>query len=228
MERHHCMLSGKETMTIMENITGVAGKKGFTGRTVAILLALLFISTTAMAMEPYGGKTNYMSFALGGYSPAGDLDDEGYKSGADFSFSYMHSVEKYFGFGGSLHSYGTKSKKTDKDIGDGKFGSMGIEGLFYFQPNAWRVQPYAAVGPAIYFNALEYDRDVDDEEIDESGVGFGVVIELGVRAFITQRFFGGITFKGFSNEWEVEYREGRDKTYDFGGGVFAFMLGFTF
>ena len=219
--------SGKETINIMKPIKSYGkGKRLFS--LAAVFLVLVLTSTTAVAMAPYGGKKNYMSFALGGYAPGEDLDDEGYKTGADFSFSYMSVVKDYFGFGGSLHTYGTESKKSATDIGDGDFVSMGIEGLFYVQPNAWRVQPYLALGPALYFNGLEYDRDEDDENIDESGVGFGFVMELGVRAFITQRLFGGFSFKGFSNRWEVEYRENKDKTYDFGGGVFAFLLGFTF
>jgi len=197
-------------------------------RVVIIMMALMLMSTATLAMEPYGGKKNYMSFALGGYSPSQDLDDEGYKSGADFCASYMTVVKNYFGFGGSLHTYGTESKKTSEDIGDGDFASMGIEGLFYVQPNYWRVQPFVALGPAIYFNGLEYDRDEDHENIDESGTGFGFVMEVGVRAFITPRLFGGISFKGFSNQWEVEVTENKDKTYNFGGGVFAFLLGFTF
>jgi hypothetical protein len=169
-----------------------------------------------------------MSFAIGGYSPSKDLDDEGYKSGGDFCFNYMNVFKNYFGFGGSLHTYGTESKRMSEDIGDGEFASLGIEGLFYFQPNYWRVQPYFALGPSFYFNGLEYERDVDDDEIDESGVGFGMVMELGVRAFITQRLFSGLSFKGFSNRWELEVTDERDKTYNFGGGVFAFLLGFTF
>lgn len=212
----------------MKKIFRTAGRSGLTTKTVVIVLSLLLLSTSAIAMEPYGGKKHYMSFALGGYSPATDLDDEGYKSGADFSFNYMNAVHSYFGFGGSVHTYGTESKRTSEDIGDGDFASLGIEGLFYIQPSAWRVQPYLALGPGIYFNGLEYDRDVDDKNIDESGVGFGFVMELGVRAFFTQRFFGGFSLKGFSNRWEVEYRDNRDKTYNFGGGVFAFVLGFTF
>jgi hypothetical protein len=197
-------------------------------KVIVIMMALVLTSTVALATEPYGGKKHYMIFAVGGYSPAQDLDDEGYRSGGDFSFSYMNAVKNYFGFGGSIHTYGTESKKTSKDIGDGDFTSLGIEGLFYVQPSFWRVQPYAALGPALYFNGLEYERDIDDEEIDESGVGFGFVMELGVRGFITQRFFGGLSFKGFSNSWEVELSESKDKTYNFGGGVFAFLLGFTF
>jgi hypothetical protein len=197
-------------------------------KAIVIMMVLVLASTTALAMEPYGGKKNNMSFAIGGYSPSEDLDDEGYKSGGDFCFNYMRVVKDYFGFGGSLHTYGTESKKTEEVIGDGNFASMGIEGLFYFQPNYWRVQPFLALGPALYFNGLEYDRDVDDENIDESGTGFGFVFELGVRAFFTQRLFGGLSFKGFSNQWEVEVAENRDKTYNFGGGVFAFLLGFTF
>jgi len=212
----------------MEKNYRMTNKFGLMQKMAGVILALLLIATTAMAMEPYGGKTHYMSFALGGYSPSDDLDDEGYKAGADFSFNYMNAVHPYFGFGGTVHTYGTESKRNNEDIGDGDFASLGIEGLFYVQPSAWRVQPYLALGPGIYFNGLEYDRDVDDKKIDESGVGFGFVMELGVRAFFTQRFFGGFSIKGFSNSWEVEYRENRDKTYDFGGGVFAFLLGFTF
>jgi len=51
---------------------------------------------------------------------------------------------------------------------------------------------------------------------------------LGVRAFFTDRFFGGIVLKAFSNQWNLEIEEGKDKTYQFGGGVMAFELGFTF
>lgn len=197
-------------------------------KVIVIILSLMLTSTVALAMEPYGGKTNYMSFAIGGYSPSEDLDDEGYKSGGDFSFNYMKILKNYFGFGGGVHTYGTESERTTADIGDGDFAALGIEGLFYVQPNHWRVQPYFALGPALYFNGLEYDRDVDDDEIDESGVGFGFVMEMGVRAFITPRFFGGFSFKGFSNSWEVAYRDDKDKTYNFGGGAFSFLLGFTF
>ena len=60
------------------------------GSAILTILALVIIPGTALAMEPYGGKSNYMSFALGGYAPAGDFNDEGYKSGSDFCFNYMH------------------------------------------------------------------------------------------------------------------------------------------
>jgi hypothetical protein len=197
-------------------------------RTIVIILSFLLISSVALAKEPYGGKTNYMSFAIGGYSQSEDLDDEGYKSGGDFAFNYMKALKNYFGFGGGIHTYGTESERTTADIGDGEFAALGLEGLFYVQPNHWRVQPYFALGPGLYFNGLEYDRDVDDEEVDEAGVGFGFVMEFGVRAFITPRFFGGFSFKGFSNVWEVDYTDTDKETYNFGGGVFAFLLGFTF
>ena len=197
-------------------------------KAMIVILTLVLTSTVALAMEPYGGKRHYMSFAVGGYSPSEDLDDEGYKSGGDFCFNYMTVLKNYFGFGGSIHTYATESEKTDADIGDGEFAALGIEGLFYVQPSHWRVQPYVALGPAIYFNGLEYDRDIDDDNVDDSGVGFGFVMELGVRAFITPRFFGGFSIKGFSNLWEVEYTDSDDETYNFGGGVFAFLLGFTF
>ena len=44
----------------------------------------------------------------------------------------------------------------------------------------------------------------------------------------TKRFFGGIVLKGFSNHWNVEIAENKDETYNFGGGVMAFEMGFTF
>ena len=195
---------------------------------MAIVLAVAVTSTAALAQEPHGGKKNYMSFALGGYSPSDDLDDEGYKSGGDFSFNYMHVLTEYLGFGGSVHTYGKESDRISADIGDGDFGSIGIEGLLYVQPLHWRVQPYVALGPGLFFNGLEYKRDVDEDKVDESGTGFGFILELGVRAFVTPRFFGGFSIKGFSNRWNVEIADGRDETYDFGGGVMAFVLGFTF
>jgi hypothetical protein len=192
------------------------------------VLTVLILATAVCAAEPYGGKGNYMSFALGGYVPSEDLSDEGYKSGGDFSFSYMRTLNNYFGFGGGVHTYSTESSRIASDIGNGDFVSIGIEGLFYIQPNQWRVQPYLALGPAIYFNGLEFERDVDDEEIDESGTGFGFVTKLGVRAFFTKRFFGGVVVKAFSNQWELEIEQGKDKSYKFGGSVMAFELGFTF
>jgi hypothetical protein len=197
-------------------------------KSFACLLAILVYTTAAYATDPYGGKGNYMSFALGAYAPSDELSDEGYKSGGDFSFSYMRTIGTYFGFGAGAHVYTTDSSRTTVDIGDGEFASLGIEGLFYVQPNQWRVQPYLALGPAIFFNGLEFTRDVDDEKIDESGSGVGFVTKLGVRAFFTKRFFGGVVLKAFSNQWNLEIEEGKDKTYQFGGGVMAFELGFTF
>jgi hypothetical protein len=90
------------------------------------------------------------------------------------------------------------------------------------------VQPYLGIGPAIYFNSLEYDADADDDGFDESGVGLGGILKAGVRVYITERFFSGLSVKAFSNHWNLDIDEDRDKTYDFGGGVLAFDLGFTF
>ena len=70
-------------------------------KTIVIILTLMLTSTVALAVEPYGGKKHYMSFAIGGYSPSKDLDDEGYKSGGDFCFNYMTVLKNYFGFGGN-------------------------------------------------------------------------------------------------------------------------------
>jgi len=196
---------------------------------ILICLSLIFVfSATVSADEPNGAKRNYISFALGGYVPSGDLDDEGYKSGSDFAVSYMSPVKKYFGFGGGIHTYSTESSRTSADIGNGEFAALGIEGLFYLQLNHRRIQPYFALGPAIYFNGLEYEEDADDDEIDESGSGFGFVTKVGVRAFFNKRFFGGVVLKAFSNQWNVEIEDGKDKSYQFGGGVMAFELGFTF
>ena len=196
---------------------------------ILIWLSIVFIlSAAAYAQEPDRARRNYISFALGGYSPSGDLSDEGYKSGGDFSVSYMSPIKKYFGFGGGIHTYNTESNRTSADIGDGEFAALGIEGLFYIQLNQSRIQPYFALGPAIYFNGLEYEEDTDDDEIDESGSGFGFVTKVGVRAFFNKRFYGGVVLKAFSNQWNVEFEDGKDKTYQFGGGVMAFELGFTF
>jgi hypothetical protein len=196
-----------------------------------ILLCLslvLILSPIVSAEDSDGAKRNYISFALGGYAPSGDLNDEGYKSGGDFTVSYMSPIKKYFGFGGGIHTYSTESNRTSTDIGDGEFAALGIEGLFYFQLNQSRIQPYLALGPAIYFNGLEYEEDADDDEVDESGSGFGFVTKAGVRAFFNKRFYGGVVLKAFSNQWNVEIEDGKDKTYQFGGGVMAFELGFTF
>ena len=195
---------------------------------VLCVLVVLLLAATVQAAESYGGKSNYMSFALGAYAPSEDLRDEGYKSGADFCFSYMRTISNYFGFGAGVHTYTTDSSRTKSDIGDGDIASFGIEGLFYVQPNSWRIQPYLALGPAIYFNGLEYEQDIDDEKVDESGSGLGYVAKLGVRAFFTKRFFGGIVVKGFGNHWNLEIEDGKDKTYQFGGSALSFQLGFTF
>ena len=196
---------------------------------IFVCLAFVFVlSAPLCADEPDGAKRNYISFALGGYAPSGDLSDEGYKSGGDFTVSYMTPIKKYFGFGGGLHTYSTESSRTSADIGDGEFAALGIEGLFYLQLNQSRIQPYLALGPAIYFNGIEYEEDADDDEVDESGSGFGFVTKIGVRAFITKRFYGGLVLKAFSNQWNVEIEDGKDETYQFGGGVMAFELGFTF
>ena len=53
-------------------------------------------------------------------------------------------------------------------------------------------------------------------------------MKAGVRVFITQRFFSGMSVKAFSNNWNLDIDENRNKTYDFGGGVLAFEVGFTF
>ena len=113
-------------------------------------------------------------------------------------------------------------------IGDGDFGSLGIEMLFYMQPNHWQIQPYFGIGPAIYYNFLNYETDGDEDKLDESGVGLGGVIKVGLRAFVTQQFFRGMSLKGFSNSWNLDIDENQDKTLNFGGGVLAFELGFTF
>ena len=153
-------------------------------KSIVYILAVLLFAATAHAADPDADKNNYMSFALGGFAPSEDLEDEGYKSGGSFCFSYMRAVGNYFGFGGGVQTYRTESSRVTSDIGNGDFASLGLEGLLYVQPNYWLIQPYLALGPAIYFNGLEYERDLDDEELDESGSGFGFVVKLGVRAFI--------------------------------------------
>jgi hypothetical protein len=192
------------------------------------IFVVLFMTTAVQAAEPYGGKRNYMTFSLGGFWPNDDLDDAGYKSGADFTFSYMRSMQDWFGFGAAAHTYGAQSSSQSAFIGDGDFGSLGIEMLFYMQPNHWQVQPYFGIGPAIYYNFLSYETHGGQDRLDESGVGFGGVIKVGVRAFMTERFFGGMSLKGFSNHWNVDTAVDRDDTLNFGGGAFAFELGFTF
>ena len=197
-------------------------------KAILFTIAVLLLTTAVYGAEPFGGKRNYMTFSLGGYWPSEDLDDEGYKSGGDFNFSYMRSIKDWFGFGAGAHLYASQSSTLTGDIGDGDFGSMGVEMMFYMQPNHWQIQPYFGIGPAIYYNFLEYDEDVSEDKVDESGVGLGFVLKVGVRAFITERFFGGIGLRTFSNQWNVEIDSSRDETYDFGGGVVAFELGFTF
>ena len=198
---------------------------------IIFIIAVLFMATAVQAAEPYepyGGKFNYMTFSLGGYWPSEDLDDEGYKSGADFTFSYMRSMQKWYGFGAGAHMYGSQSNAAPGYIGDGDFGSLGIEMLFYMQPNHWQIQPYFGIGPAIYYNFLTYDVGVNEEKIDKSGVGLGGVFKVGLRAFLTKQFFCGMSLKGFSNSWNLDVGENQDKTLNFGGSVVAFELGFTF
>jgi len=59
-------------------------------------------------------------------------------------------------------------------------------------------------------------------------VGFGGVIKVGARAFMTKQFFGGMSLKAFSNYWNLDTGVNQDETLKFGGGAFAFELGFTF
>ena len=197
-------------------------------KTIFITIAVLMMATAVQAAEPFGGKRNYMTFSLGGFWPSSDMDDEGYKAGPDFNFTYMRSVKDWFGFGAGAHTYGAQSKSETADIGDGDFGSMGIEMMFFVQPNHWQIQPYLGFGPAIYYNYLEFNADVSENNLDESGVGIGGVVKVGLRAFMTERFFGGMSVKGFSDYWNLDIDGNRDETYNFGGGVLAFELGFTF
>ena len=197
-------------------------------KTIILIIVFLLMATTGQAAEPYGGKRNIMTFSLGGYWPSGDLDDEGYKAGPDFNFTYMRSMQTWFGFGAGAHTYGAGSNDTTTDIGDADFGSLGIEMMFFVQPNHWQIQPYIGIGPAIYYNYLEFEVDLDEDKPDESGVGLGWVVKLGLRAFLTERFFGGMSLKGFSNYWNLDTGPNQDETYNFGGGVLAFELGFTF
>ena len=198
-------------------------------KTISICVFLvLVLATSTSAQEPYSSRANYLSFTVGGYAPSGELDDEGYKSGGDFGFSYMSPIGSYFGFGGDVHKYESESSRTSADIGDGDFESVGVEGLFYLQLNNRRIQPYVALGPAIYFNEIEYTPNVGNEEIDETGTGFGVVVKLGLRVFVIGRFFGGVLLKGFSNQWNLEIEDSIDETYQFGGGIVAFEAGFIF
>ena len=191
-------------------------------------IMIVFLASAVQAAEPFGGKRNYMTFSLGGYWPSEDLDDEGYKSGGDFNFSYMRSTTDWFGFGAGTHIYGSQSSTLTGDIQKSDFGSLGVEMMFYVQPNHWQIQPYFGIGPAIYYNYLEFEIDTNQDKADESGVGLGGVIKAGLRAFVTQRFFLGMSLKGFTNSWNLDIDENRDKTLNFGGGVLAFELGFTF
>jgi hypothetical protein len=197
-------------------------------KVIILIIAVVFAATAAQAAEPYGGKRNYMTFSLGGFWPGQDLDDEGFKTGPDFNFSYVRAIQTWFGFGAGVHTYGAGSNTAAVGIGNSDFGSLGIEMAFYVQPNHWAVQPYIGFGPAIYYNYLEYEIEINEDKADESGVGLGWFAKVGLRAFLTKRFFGGMSLKGFSNYWDLDVIAGRDETYNFGGGVFAFELGFTF
>ena len=45
---------------------------------------------------------------------------------------------------------------------------------------------------------------------------------------MTKQFFGGMSLKAFSNYWNLDTGVNQDETLKFGGGAFAFELGFTF
>ena len=197
-------------------------------KTLIVVVIALCMAATVQAAEPYGGRLNSFTFALGGYWPYEDLDDEGYKSGGDFDVIYMRALKDWFGFGCGTHFYGSQSKRTTADIGDGNISAFGLEMMLFVQPNSWQVQPYLGIGPALYYNFLEYEIDTDEDNVDESGVGLGGVLKAGVRVFITERFFSGMSVKAFSNQWNLDVDENRDKTYNIGGSVLAFELGFTF
>ncbi|MCG6909483.1 MAG: outer membrane beta-barrel protein [Deltaproteobacteria bacterium] len=192
------------------------------------IIVALCLSSAVQAAEPYGGKFNSFTFSIGGYWPHADLEGEGYKSGGNFAATYMRAFHDWFGFGCGTHTYVSQSKKKTADIGDGDFSAMGIEMMLFAQPNHWRIQPYIGLGPALYFNFIAYEDDTDHDDVEESGAGFGGVLKAGVRVFVTDRFFSGMSVKFFSNRWNLDIDENRDKTYDFGGGVLAFELGFTF
>jgi len=170
-----------------------------------------------------------ISVGGGGFLPVGDLDD--FDKSYNGTFSAGVTLGRLTGLGIDI-SYRESDEKTQYDDETTTLSTIGLDYLFYLQPNDWRVQPYLAAGLGLYFNHL--DRWKGQELYVGTGIGYGVVGKAGIRFFITDNLFIGASAKYFTNWQEIKIRHTspstyyEDKTVDLGGLVGHIELGLKF
>jgi len=181
------------------------------------------------------------SLSGGGFFPMGDYS--GFNNDFDGTLTLGVTLGSLFGFGVDI-SY----EKTDLNASYSNnqtantVQTVGVEYLFYLEPNHWIVQPYIAAGFGMYFNNLDnlsgLMTDAQEYTLQNggSGIGFGVVGKAGVRFFIGDHFFLGIYGKYYT-DWQsvnIDYIgsgysfSGNSQTINLGGVVANFEIGGKF
>ncbi|MGD0275269.1 MAG: hypothetical protein ABSB79_04300 [Syntrophales bacterium] len=98
------------------------------------------------------------------------------------------------------------------------------------------MQPYIAAGFGTYFNNIDnmaglFDNSKNYTMENSYGMGFGVVGKVGIRFFITEKFFLGEYFTNWQEmkAYPIGYGYGeQDKTLNLGGAITNFELGLKF
>jgi len=170
-----------------------------------------------------------ISVGGGGFFPAGELDD--FDKGYNATFGAGVTLGRLMGLGIDV-SYRESEEKKQYNDETTKLSTIGLDYLFYLQPNDWRVQPYLAAGLGLYFNHLDCWNG--QALYVGTGIGYGVVGKAGIRFFITDNIFIGASAKYFTNRQGIKiqhtspYNYYEDKTLDLGGLVGHIELGLKF
>lgn len=199
---------------------------------------IIFVSMVVMSMIVFGvvstsiAADNKFLLSLGGgvFTPGSDASD--YNQSTNISLSGTWTASDMFALGVDInHNKMDFSQTIFSSQYTSEVETTSLEFLFYIQPNAWKVQPYIALGFGDYFNTVT-NKWGGATVYDSSGSGFGVVVKGGVRAFIGDNFFIGAYAKYFTNNQEVKYiywnGTSTTETYDIGGTVVNAEIGFRF
>jgi outer membrane protein W len=185
------------------------------------------------------------SLAGGGFFPEGDYN--GFDTSYNGTLSLGVTLGRFFGASIDIGYEQTDLKRTyyspygsySSNSTANTVSTFGLDYLFYFQPNQWRVQPYIAAGFGLYFNHVDNLAGLIDNSQNyimesNSGTGLGVVGKAGIRFFITEHFFLGAYGKYYTNWQELKLSQigygfsEENKTLNLGGAIANFEIGGKF
>ncbi len=204
-------------------------------------LCFLFLTGHNGFAEPTGENLeeqrcgNWFSAGYGAFSPDGDLADEDYEGGLNYTFSYVRLFEDYLGFGIDMNRYTCDNgaiilgRRYREEL-----ITTGIELLLLMRPKdqgAPDLQPYVGIGLGLYENEFSYDW-VGQSSWAGSGLGAGFVAKVGIRFFLTNRMYFAVNAKYFTNSQQVQVLDanGDRQSVDWkiGGRTAGGELGFSF